>query len=266
MTQRAILCPRCRQLVGSEESVCSWCGTSRSAAWWHLINWTQGGGDGDLLVKAIITLNVLFFAISLMTGTGGGFLSPGQTSLLLLGATGTVPIDYYGRVWTLLSANYLHSGILHIIFNLMALRQIAPLVASEYGPSRLLIIYTLGGIFGFVVSYFAGVSFTIGASAAVCSLIGAMLYYGKSRGGAYGNTVYREVGGWIFSLFLFGMIFPGINNWGHGGGVVGGVLIGLIVGYSDNRPESWIHKVLALLCAVATVGVLGWAVFGAMIR
>lgn len=145
MTQRAILCPRCRQLVGSEESVCSWCGTSRSAAWWHLINWTQGQGDGDWLVKGIITLNVLYFALSLMLGGGGGFISPGQTSLLLLGATGTIPIDYYGRIWTLLSANYLHSGILHIIFNLMALRQIAPLVAGEYGPSRLLIIYTLGG-------------------------------------------------------------------------------------------------------------------------
>jgi len=93
MTQRAILCPRCRQLVGSEEKVCSWCGTSRSAAWWHLINWSQGGGDGDLLVKVIITLNVLYFALSMMVGGNGrgGFLSPGQTGLLLLGATGTRP-------------------------------------------------------------------------------------------------------------------------------------------------------------------------------
>ena len=148
----------------------------------------------------------------------------------------------------------------------MALRQLAPLVLSEYGPSRLLIIYTLGGIFGFVVSYLAGVQFTIGASAAVCSLIGALLYYGKSRGGAYGNTVYREVGGWIFSLFLFGLVFPGINNWGHGGGVVGGVLIGMLAGYSDSRPESWIHKFLALLCAVVTIGVLGWGTLGALMR
>ncbi|MSN24436.1 MAG: rhomboid family intramembrane serine protease [Geobacter sp.] len=266
MTQRAILCPRCRRLVGSEEAVCSWCGTSRSAAWWHLINWTQGGGAGDGLVKVIITLNVLYFALSLMLGNGGGFMSPGQTSLMMLGATGTLPINYYGRFWSLLSANYLHGGILHIIFNMMALRQLAPLVISEYGPSRLLIIYTLGGIFGFGVSYFAGVAFTIGASAAVCGLIGAMLYYGKTRGGAYGNSVYREVGGWIFSLFLFGMIFPGINNWGHAGGVVGGVLIGMLVGYGDRRPETSIHKVMALLCAVATVGVLGWAIFGAVVR
>lgn len=220
------------------------------------------------MVKAIITLNVLYFALSLMIGGNGrgGFMSPGQTSLLLLGATGTFPIDYYGRIWSLLSANYLHSGLLHIIFNMMALRQLAPLVISEYGPSRLLIIYTLGGIFGFGVSYLAGVTFTIGASAAVCALIGAMLYYGKTRGGAYGNSVYREVGGWIFSLFLFGFIFPGINNWGHAGGVIGGVLIGFIAGYNDRRPESWIHKALAVCCAVATIGVLGWAMFGALVR
>lgn len=270
MTQRAILCPRCRQLIGSEETVCSWCGTSRSAPWWHLINRMRGGFDGDWLVKAIITLNILYFALSLMLGaTGGrsgGFMSPGQTSLLLLGATGTIPIDHYGRVWTVVSANYLHGGILHIIFNLMALRQIAPLVINEYGPSRMLIIYTLGGVFGFGVSYLAGVAFTIGASAAVCSLIGAMLYYGKSRGGAYGNSVYREVGGWVVSLFVFGLIFPGINNWGHAGGIIGGILIGMMAGYRERRAETSIHQALALLCALSTLAVLGWAVLGAMMQ
>ena len=111
---------------------------------------------GDWLVKSIITANVLYFAISLIVsaGTGGlgGFLSPGRTSLMLLGATGTYPIDHFGRYWTLLSASYLHGGILHIIFNLMALKQIAPWASNEYGPNRMFTIYTLGGVFGYVVS------------------------------------------------------------------------------------------------------------------
>lgn len=262
MTQRAILCPRCRRLIGSEETVCSWCGTSRSAPWWHVLNMARGTADSDWLVKSIITVNILYFALSLLIGSGG-FFSPSDMSIMLLGATGTIPIDRYGRFWTLLSANYLHGGILHIIFNLMALKQIAPTVSNEYGPSRMFTIYTLGGIFGYLVSYLAGVSFTIGASAAVCSLIGSLLYYGKSRGGAYGGSVYREVSGWVISLFMFGLIFPGINNWGHGGGIVGGVIFGALLGYNERRQESSFDRALALLCGLAMIGVLGWAVISA---
>jgi len=221
---------------------------------------------GDWLVKSIITANVLYFAVSLMVsaGTGGlgGFLSPGRTSLLLLGATGTYPIDHFGRYWTLINANYLHGGILHLIFNLMALKQIAPWASNEYGTSRMFSIYTLGGVIGYVVSYLAGVQITIGASAAVCSLIGALLYYGKSRGGTYGGTVYREVSGWVISLFIFGMIFPGINNWGHGGGIIGGIIVGALLGYNERRRENVFDRALALLCGIVTIGTLVWALLG----
>lgn len=269
MTQRAILCPRCRRLVGSEEAVCSWCGTGRTAPWWQFINWTRSNLDGDWLVKTLITINVLFFAISLVlstrSGNIGSFLSPGQTSLMLLGATGTYPIDHFGRFWTVISANYLHSGILHLVFNLMALKQIGPLTTSEYGASRMFTIYTLGGVIGYVVSYFAGVSFTIGASAAVCSLIGALLFYGKSRGGTYGSSVYHEVKGWVISLFVFGLIFPGINNWGHGGGILGGIVLGALIGYNERRKENNFDHALAFLSGLATVGILGWAVVRAFI-
>ena len=269
MAHRPILCPRCRRLIGSEEPVCSWCGTSRSNPWWRLAGMTRGASTSDWAVKAIITANVAYFAVSLILSASSdgsvGFLSPGQNSLFLLGATGTVPIDHYGRFWSLLSANYLHGGILHIIFNLMALRQIVPWVVNEYGGSRMFAIYTLGGIFGFWVSYLAGVPFTIGASAAICSLIGSLLYFGKSRGGAYGSSVYREVSGWVVSLFVFGLIFPGINNWGHGGGILGGIIFGMLLGYNEKRNESAFDHALALLCAVTTIAVLGWALFGALL-
>ncbi|NVN89566.1 MAG: rhomboid family intramembrane serine protease [Desulfuromonadales bacterium] len=269
MAQRPILCPRCRTLIGSEESTCSHCGTSRSAPWWQLINLTRGVLEGDWVVKAIITVNLLYYALSLVVSVRmghGGFLAPGNVSLLLLGATGTVPIDHYGKIWTLLSANYLHGGILHLLFNLMALRQIAPWAANEYGTSRMFTIYTLGGVFGFWVSYLAGVSFTIGASAGICSLIGSLLFYGKDSGGVYGHSVYREVSGWVVSLLIFGLIVPGINNWGHGGGIVGGILLGWLLGYQGRRRETTLHMVLALACAAATVAVLAWATLTTILR
>lgn len=271
MTNRAMLCPRCRKIIGSNESTCSWCGYSRPSGWWQAMAWTRGALDGDWLVKAIITANIAFFILSLLLSGHHGrsvnplsFLSPGQTGLLLLGATGTIPIDQFGRIWTVVSASYLHGGILHIIFNLMALRQIAPWVNHEYGASRMFVIYTLGGVCGYWVSYLAGVPFTIGASAAICSLIGALLYFGKSRGGTYGAAVYREVSGWVVGLVLFGLMMPGINNWAHGGGLVGGVLLGMLLGYEEKRPTSAVHRLLSQFCAVMTVAVLGWAVFSAL--
>lgn len=262
MTQRPVLCPRCRTLIGSEETTCSRCGTSRTAPWWRFVAMTRGASGGAWVTGAIITVNLLYYGLSLVVGakTGrGGFLAPGSSGLLLLGATGSIPVKSLGRYWTLLSANYLHGGILHLLFNLMALRQIAPWVANEYGTSRMFIIYTLSGVFGFWVSCLAGVPFTIGASAAVCGLIGALLHFGRDSGGAYGRSVYREVSGWVVSLLIFGLIVPGINNWGHGGGMIGGMLLGRLLGYGDRVRETASHTALALLCAVATAAALGWA-------
>ncbi len=270
MANKPILCPRCRHLIGSNETVCSWCGASRGNPLWRIMAWARGlVGEGGAM-PAIVTVNIVFFIFSLiltehhsLNFSPFGFLAPGQTSLFLLGATGTIPIDEYGRWWSLINANYLHGGILHIVFNLLALRQVAPLVSQEYGNSRMFIIYTFGGVGGFVLSYLAGVPLTIGASAAICALIGALLYFGKSRGGTYGTMVYREVGGWVMTLFLFGFIVPGINNWGHGGGIISGMLLGLLLGYHEKRREAKWHHLLAILCVVVTLGCLAWAGVGA---
>ena len=121
------------------------------------------------------------------------------------------------------------------------------------------ICLAVGGVIGFGVSYLAGVPFTAGASAAVCALIGSILYYGQSRGGVYGQAVVREVGGWIIGLFIIGLM-PGINNWGHGGGVVAGVALGFLLKYRERQQENYLHKVIAGACVVATVLILALAV------
>ena len=110
------------------------------------------------------------------------------------------------------------------------------------------------------MSYLAGIKFTIGASAAVCAMMGAGLYYGKSRGGVYGAAVYRQIAGWAITIFIFGFVVSGINNWGHGGGLVGGIALGWLLGYSERRRETVLHKRLGVLCLLVTVGILVWAV------
>lgn len=263
MAPRSISCPRCSRIFDSSQSSCPWCGAPRPGLWSRLTDWSGLDPNGEGLVKIIITANVIFYVLSLVLSRHRGFgmnplsfLSPDQRSLLLLGATGSVPVLELGRYWTLISASYLHGGLLHIIFNMMALRQIGPWVSAEFGPSRMFAIYTLSGVCGYLVSCIAGVAFTIGASASVCGLIGALYYFGKSRGGNYGAAVSREVSGWLISLVIFGLMMPGINNWGHGGGIVGGALLAKLLGYRERRRENTGHRLLALVCVLGTVIIL----------
>ncbi len=266
--QRAILCPICRRLINATSARCPYCHTAFPGAWWKNNALLRGFGDPDSFIRALITVNAVMFVLSLMLSPSGtglsfnpfSFLSPDNRSLVLLGATGTLPIDRFGRWWSLLTANYLHGSILHLLFNMVALYQVGPLVIREYGGYRMLVIYTVSGVLGFLLSYLAGVTLTIGASAAVCGLIGAGIYFGKHRGGQYGHNVYSQLFGWVVGLFIFGLLVPGINNWGHGGGLIGGGLLGALLGYQERRPEATGHRLLAGLCVAATLLALAWAV------
>jgi len=266
--RRSILCPNCRKLISQDELRCPHCGIANPGSWWKNNIGARAFFGTDQLIKWIIYANVSLYIISLLLYPWSSglslnplaLLSPSNKGLILLGATGSVPIDRLGRWWTLVSASYLHGGIFHILFNMIALRQIAPLVLREYGIHRMMIIYTLGGVIGFFISYLVGIPFTIGASAAVCGLIGAALYYGKSRGGVYGQTIFKQIGGWALGIFLFGFLMPGINNWGHGGGMAAGAVLSALLGYHERARERLFHKILASACIFITMLALIWAV------
>jgi rhomboid protease GluP len=268
MQRNSILCPNCGLLISLSEQSCPYCGLRAPGARWRRLAVFRLLADPALLVKAVIGANIGMFVLSLVLDprvTGLAFnplllLSPADSSLFVLGATGTIPIDSYHRWWTLVSASYLHGGLLHIFFNMAAFRQLSAVVIREYGSGRMFAIYTVSGIAGFGISYLAGVGLTIGASAGVCGLVGAILYYGKSRGGAYGAALYKQVGMWVIIMFVFGFVVPGINNWGHGGGIAAGALLGYGLGYHERKRESALHKTLAAICLAATAVVLAWAV------
>ena len=269
--KKSMLCPNCRRLISNDEPVCPYCGVARPGA-----PWKRAFAEVISLrrfdpVMAIIAINAAFYLFSLLLNPSAlglsanpmTFLSPSDGSLFLLGATGTLPIAY-GRWWTLISAAFLHGGILHIFFNMMALRQLAPFILDAFGLHRFAILYVWTGVAGFFVSYLAGVPFTIGASAPVCGLIGAILYYGKSRGGFYGEAIYRQALGWVVGLVLFGLFIPGINNWAHGGGIISGLLLAFITGYQERRKETSIHRILGTASIVIAAAALLWAVIQAI--
>jgi hypothetical protein len=148
-------------------------------------------------------------------------------------------------------------GLLHILFNVLWIRQLGPAVEELYGPSRLVVIFTLSGAAGFVVSNSLGVPFTIGASGSIFGLLGAMVAYGRKRGGAFGAMVLREYGQWAVILFIFGFFMAGVNNFAHAGGFLGGFVSGLVLSLAERRAETGLDRLLAAACVGLTM--LGFA-------
>ncbi len=267
-SSKALICPRCRRLINGDEKHCPFCGLPNPASGWKRYVFAFNMDDGSMLITWIIRINLALFALSLfidprsmgMSYNPLHMLSPSNHSLILLGATGSLPIDSYGRWWSLLTAGFLHGGILHVGFNMLAFYQLGTLASRIYGPFRMVLIYLGAGVCGFGASYLSGVPLTIGASAAVCGLIGATLYYGKSRGGIWGQVIWRQIGGWALGIFAFGLIVPGIDNWAHVGGMLSGALIAWLVGYEEKRKTSAVHRALAIVSILATGLALAWAV------
>jgi rhomboid protease GluP len=173
-------------------------------------------------------------------------LSPSNQALLKLGMGGYIPLQQ-GWWWTLLTATYLHGGVLHILFNMLWLRQLGPLANNLFGPSRFLVIYTGAGVAGAIFSALVGKTpFFVGASGAVFGLFGSLIVYGLRRGGMFGSAIFRQMILWALIGLVLGFTRSGVDNLGHIGGLVVGALLGLGLGYQEQKPQQLYHHLLAV--------------------
>lgn len=271
-TSGSSLCYACGKLNRVDASVCFYC-ERRNLGLWGFGPWL-GRLAGRLDFARIVTVVcIAAYAASLLLDPAAAMrprgvfnlLSPSGGALLALGMTGAYPWQL-GYWWTLLTAIYLHGSLLHIAFNLLWIHQLAPAVEQAYGRSRLVLIFTGGGVLGFVISNWAGVGTTIGASGAVFGLLGAMAAYGRSRGGLFGMAVFRQYWQWAVVLFVMGFLMPGVNNFAHAGGFVGGYLTGMIGGHGDSRLGDGLHRAAATAAVALTAlafALAVWNAFGA---
>jgi rhomboid protease GluP len=239
--------------------VCFYCGRRNPSLWGFGASIGRLVGEVDF-ARAVIAVCVVAYVASLLlnlpaaTSMRGPFslLSPSSASLNQLGMTGAYAWAQ-GRWWTLLTAIYLHGGLLHLLFNLLWVRQLAPEVEELFGRARLMVIFTAGGVLGFVVSDLVGVSFSVGASGAIFGLLGALVSYGWSRGGTFGVAIVRHYGHWALILFVLGFLMPGVNNLAHAGGFAGGYLAGATLRSRERRPETGVDAVLGALMLMLTI-------------
>jgi membrane associated rhomboid family serine protease len=260
-TTGSVVCASCGSLVGVRDEKCYNCGRRNPGLWGFAPLLRSLGNDLGFVQLVLWGCGALYVISLLLSGNalgmGGGlfgFLAPDSGILFLLGASGGLPVFGYGRWWTVLSASWLHGSLLHIIFNMMWVRDLGPVVADMYGAGRMVIIYTVAGVSGFLLSSFAfaflphlpflsGAGFTVGASASVFGFLGALVYYGRRTGS---SLVRSEAIRYALILGFFGFVMRGVDNFAHAGGFFGGYLAARVL--DPLKPERVDHILMALIC------------------
>jgi len=237
---------------------------------WRIMRWERdfknllkgqptSGGAAISLSKVILVVNLILFSLMVVQGTalglGGRVLLAPPTQLLIHWGGQFWPLVWQqGEWWRCLTYAFTHGGILHLGFNMMVLYQVGPLIESELGKSRFLVLYTLTALTATLLGYFwHPMTPVVGASGSLFGLIGfAVAYY--HRLGQPGRYIRDFMFRWAVYAFIFGLLV-GADNAGHLGGALGGAALGLVMPlrYLPKSPAAKFFNLLALACLAAIV-------------
>jgi rhomboid protease GluP len=255
--RRPQLCPACGALVGINATRCHECGANLR---FGLAAWSKGlseffGGHAPVTTVLLI-VNIIMFAAELMGTLHAGKLGglsilwgmDGETMFRLGSSFGpSVIVDH--QWYRLITAMFLHGGLIHIGFNMMVLLDVGPVVEELYGSARYLFIYILSGALGFALSMFFHPA--IGASGALMGLIGVLIAATTKRTSLEAKALRSRLISWAISVFVMGY-FIHADNVAHFGGLATGFLCGKIM--PDRLPMNSNERNRAYL--------LGWLAGG----
>ena len=262
-TTGSVVCPSCGSLVGVRDDKCYSCGRSNPGLWGYGPLIRKLGADFGFAPLVVGVCTILYVLTLLTSGRElqpmrGGFniLVPSTNALLLFGMSGTVPVFRLGWWWTLLTASWLHGSLLHILFNMYWVRILVPQTVELFGPARTVIIYIAAGACGFLLSsvgglfpipFLGGAGYTLGASAAILGLVGALVHYG----GKSGSSLIRTEATRLAVMFIvMGLIMAGTDNYAHIGGFAGGYAVSAL--FNPLSRERGDHTILAIAVLATT--------------
>ena len=251
------MCPNCRAFITVDDRVCPYCQTKvgPKAIERRQPEQILGGmiPPARFTTLVILLINVALYAATALYSHNS---SPDSRTLIDFGAK--VPYGLMkatGQWWRLVTANYLHGGLLHIGMNMWVLFDLGAEVEVVFGTSRFLIFYFVTGVCGFLLSALLPNPISIGASAALFGLIGAMLAFGVTEKSALGAAVKSLYIRWAIYALALGLFFPGIDMAAHIGGLVSGFICGYILRTPTAR-TMWrepIIKWAAVACVFLTL-------------
>ena len=279
-TSGSVVCFSCRKILSVELETCPHWGQNNPSLWGYARSIQRLGSDFGFL--AIVTWGCIFlYVLTLLSDVSGirnadvfSLLSPSVPSLVLFGASGSIPVFELGRWWTVLTAGWLHGNLLHIAFNLVWIRHLMPAVAQGYGAGRLALIYIFSTFTASLLSASAkqflnlptllqGASISVGASGAVFGLLGALVSYGQLT---HREGVKQQAFGYAVVLFFFGFVMANVDNWGHLGGFLGGYFITQMPWLHPQRSQRLYHLALALIGLLLTaLSVIASVVHGVLL-
>lgn len=249
MVESRPICPNCRAFISRADRVCPYCEFELAPAPKTSLDAARKLGsllpeNGQLIVYILAVNGFLYLAMALFNQQntrGGGFFDLSGSTLFLFGAKEPSYI-FHGEWWRLVTAGFLHASIIHIAMNSWALYGLGAQAEEAFGPGRLLVIYVGSSITGFLASSIFAPSLSVGASAGIFGLIGAMIAFGvnqRSSLGSYVKSAYTRTAVWAL---LISFMIPYTDNWAHIGGLAGGFVIAYLAGHprlSHPRQERY---------------------------
>ncbi len=222
-------CPRCGALADRGESVCPRCERPLPT------RVTQVAQRAGLNLSSLVTAPRLLMAVCVaayvwvaVRGEASGPLDLAALDLIRWGGN-YPPATVAGGWWRLATHMFLHAGLWHIGFNMLALHIVGSLAEEIYGWTRsLLVFWVTGLVAGMASLFFTGTNVSIGASGAIMGLIGLMGVWGHRAGTSIGKQIRGRMVRWVIYTGVFG-VFVGADHAAHAGGLVAGIGLGFVL-------------------------------------
>ena len=208
-----------------------------------------------IITFLIIAINIIIFILMYTFGKG----SENSETLVNFGAN-YLPLTKSGEYYRLLSSAFLHIGIIHLLLNMYSLYIIGTQIEYFYGKAKYIFIYLFSAIMGSLFTLVLSSSNTLaaGASGAIFGLLGSLLYFGYHYRGYIGNSIINQVIPVVVLNLIFGFMTPGIGNAAHIGGLIGGYLISMGLGFDDENNNSKVHGFILSILLTAFMVYLGF--------
>jgi membrane associated rhomboid family serine protease len=191
-------------------------------------------GTPGPVTRVLIALNLGVFVLEIATGGQLAFDLSSAFSSRLVAWGGLSPKDIalHGEYYRLITATFLHGGVLHVALNMYVLWILGSMIEPALGSGRFAAIYFISGLTASATSYALGPvnQLGVGASGAIFGLLGAWVAFAyRRRDTAFGAAQLRQALFWVGINFFLGFTIGGIDNFAHLGGLIGGALAGTLV-------------------------------------
>lgn len=181
----------------------------------------------------LMFINILIYILEIYFS--GNLFNIDIYTLIIMGAKYNVLIDN-GEIYRLVTAGFLHGGIIHLLFNMAALKSIGEDIEIYYGKIKYLIIYFLSLIGGTLASYiFSENSVSVGASGAIFGLLGATLIFAIKNKEKVSKKYFKSIVEVIVLNVLIGLSLSNIDNYAHLGGLLSGSIISFVIYRRKNN-------------------------------